>query len=95
MQRFDRVFQLGVAGHDETERRGRAGPAVELEEDEIVAAGKEPDPGGRDGLIADGAREAVHERAEIVLTIHPGGVYPVGPEDDAGQPGCDVYPPGV
>src|SRR5439155_3377059 len=91
---FERTA-VALARHDEAERRGCTGPAVELEEDQIVAAGQEPDAGGRDGLIADGASETVHERAEIVLTIHPGGVYPVGPEGDAGPAACERYPPGV
>jgi len=59
---------------DEAERRAAAGRAVQLEEQEIVASREEPDPGGGDVLLADGAPHPVEQRAEAILRTHPAGV---------------------
>lgn len=59
---------------DESERGAAAAGAVDLEEQEVVPAGQQPDPIGSDGFVADGAADPVEERAEVILRTHPSGV---------------------
>ena len=59
-----------VAGDQEAERRAAAGGAGELDEGEVVASGEDPDPSGRDGRPAGGARGAVGERAGTIAGTH-------------------------
>ena len=56
---------------DEPEGRAAAGATFNLQEQEVVPTGQEPDPVGRDALLADGAAETVDERAKVILRIHP------------------------
>lgn len=68
-----RLRTNGLVG-DEAEGGGTARSAIELEKDEIVPTGKEPDPVGGDALLADGAPDTVEERAKVILRTHPPGV---------------------
>ncbi|MEO8461594.1 MAG: hypothetical protein ABI555_00150 [Chloroflexota bacterium] len=61
-------------GHDELEARTAAARALQLNEGQVIPAGKEPHPIGGDGLVADGAGHPVRERALLVAGIHPRGV---------------------
>ena len=68
------VLAFGPAARHEAERGAQAGPAVELEEAEVVAPGEELHPFGGDALVADGAAGPVRERAKVVQRIHPSRV---------------------
>src|SRR5262249_42868848 len=63
-------------GEDEAEGRAAAGRALDPDEGDVLPGCHDGDPGGGAGLLADGAREAVRERAEVIQRIHPGAVYP-------------------
>jgi len=63
----------GLVG-DEAQRRAAAGPAVHLQEEEVVTPGQDPNPLGGDVLLADGAAHAVEQRAKVILWTHPPGV---------------------
>jgi len=59
---------------DEAEGRAAARWADNLEEEQVVAPGKQPDPVGGDVRIADGTVGPVVERAKVILRTHPRGV---------------------
>jgi len=59
---------------DEAERCAATRQAIDLQEQEIVAVGEEPDPVAGDVLLADGAPHPVEQRAEAILRTHPAGV---------------------
>jgi hypothetical protein len=56
---------------NEAQGRAPAGSTVDLEEREIVPVGEDADTLWWDAILADGARNPVRERAEVVLRIHP------------------------
>ena len=60
---------VGIGDHD-PERFAPAARAVDLDEGDVVAAGEDADPVGRDELAAGGAVDAVGERVEVVARIH-------------------------
>jgi hypothetical protein len=61
--------------HDEPDGGAAAVVADETDEGEAVAAGEKPDPSGRDGRPAGGARCAVGERARAIAGTHRPQVY--------------------
>ena len=67
---------VGRSGRDQ-EAEGGAAAAVagELDEGQVVASGEDPDPPGRDGRPAGGARGAVGKRSGTIAGIHRRPVY--------------------
>ncbi|MBF8289362.1 MAG: hypothetical protein HW391_330 [Chloroflexi bacterium] len=75
-QPLDDPVRAGKAGAicNEAERGAAATRAGDLEEEQVIPPGQEPDPISGDAVLADGAVDAVEERAPVILRTHSGGV---------------------
>jgi CsoR family transcriptional regulator, copper-sensing transcriptional repressor len=65
-------------GDHDPERFASTGRAMQLDERDVVAAGEDPDRGGRDDDATRGAVDTAGERVVIVARIHRPEVYPFG-----------------
>jgi hypothetical protein len=85
-----------VPVEDEGQGRAAAGRAFELHEGERIAMREELDRADRDGVVADGADNAVETGADAVQRIHSCGVYrPSGRDARIGPPLRRILPPSI